>query len=70
MSNTAEKTIEDVVKLFNDNPEYKKAFCDHFDDQVMREFLRAVATSHEGSSDTKALIQAATIQTFVLDVFK
>lgn len=68
--NSTEKTFEDVVTFFKQNPEYKDALVNHYDDVVVREFLRAVATSEEGKSDTKALVQAATIQLFVLDVFK
>lgn len=67
---STEKTFEDVIKFFKENPEYKNALVNHYEDVVFKEFMRQVALSHQGDSDMKAFIQASTIQLFVLDVFK
>jgi hypothetical protein len=61
-------TIQDVKKFLQDNPEFGKAFHDHFE-QRREELIAVPWLQHQLGLDKKAIANAAFIQDELLNEF-
>jgi len=65
----SKKTISDVIKFLKENPDYGRAFYEHYED--MRDELIAVKWSRtDPNFDKKCHIGAEFIQAQILDAFQ
>jgi len=68
MKGNKKKSVQDVIKLLKDNPEYGRAFHEYFED--MRDELIAVKwTRTDPNFDKKCHIGAEFIQSSILNTF-